>query len=57
MSRASPDAYRTIQDVLEALEAFQPRCLRPGQDRDEALFYAGKVELAAKIRSIIEREE
>lgn len=53
--REGPTESR-IQDVEELrvyLEKYVPKCIKPGEDRDAAMFYAGQVELATKLLALI----
>lgn len=52
-----PTPHRALEEVLKKVDAFKPRCIQPGEDRDKALFYAGQCDLAQKIKDIIIKVE
>lgn len=48
--RSRPNAPKVPADLVEWLRAnFPEKCIKPGQDPMDAMFYAGKADLAATL--------
>lgn len=46
---------RVDRELVEHLELlYPPRCMRPGEKIEDAMLYAGKVELVASLRAVYE---
>jgi hypothetical protein len=55
---SSPSQFTTLSQLVEHLKAnFQPKCIQPGEDKEKALHYSGKHELAQQIIRMCSPEE
>lgn len=54
----NPARFTTLSQLLEHLKGdYKPKCIQPGEDKEKALHYSGKYELAQQIIRMCSPEE